>query len=318
MCRPGEEIFEVAEALPEGTVDAIVAGHTHAGVAHVVNGIPIIESYAYGRAFGRVDLEVDPARGVVGYAVQPPRDLCETGSAETGDCAPGSYEGRPVVADPRVAEVIAPALENARSLRERSLGVHLEAVITRSREAECPLGNLFTDLMRAARPDADVALTNGGGLRADLPVGELTYGQLYQAMPFDNRFARVRLTAAELAEVLADNLTRTGSFFSIAGLRAEARCEGQTVRVTLLDEAGPVAPERMLTLVTTDFLATGGDGALGRLPEGRVTLEDGEPVRDAMAAALRDRGGRLSPSALHDASQPRVRYPGERPVRCSP
>lgn len=317
-CRPGEEIFTVAEALPTGTVDAIVAGHTHAGVAHVVNGIPIIESYSYGRAFGRVDLEVQPGRGVIGFAMHRPRDVCETGSFTSGDCVAGAYEGRAVTSDARVAELIGPALENARALREERLGVRLEQAITRSRDAESALGNLFTDLMRAARPDADVALTNGGGLRADLPAGELTYGGLYEAMPFDNRFARVRLTAAELAEVLADNLGRTGSFFSIGGLRAEARCEGGTLRIALFDAGGPVPSDRSLTLITTDFLATGGDGALGRLPPDRVTIEDGEPVRDAMADVLRRQGGSLASGALLDAAAPRVRYPGTRPVRCSP
>ncbi|MCG5055247.1 MAG: metallophosphoesterase [Myxococcales bacterium] len=55
-CRPEAEIFDVARALPPGLVDGIVAGHTHAGVAHEINGIPIIEAFAYGRAFGRFDL----------------------------------------------------------------------------------------------------------------------------------------------------------------------------------------------------------------------------------------------------------------------
>lgn len=315
-CRPGEEIFAVAEALPTGTVDLIVAGHTHAPVAHVVNGVPIIESYSYGRAFGRVDLRVDPDRGVIGFTVHAPRDLCESGSFSADDCVPGTYEGRVVAPEPRVTQGIAPALDQARALREQPLGTVLERAVLRSRDAESPLGNLFTDLMRAARPDADVALTNGGGLRADLPAGALTYGALYEAMPFDNRFARVRLSAGELAAVLAENLGRTGSFFSIGGLRAEARCEDGALRVALFDERGAVPDDRPLTLITTDFLATGGDGALGRLPAERVTIEDAEPVREAMAAVLRERGGVIRPEALHDAAQPRVRYPGERPVRC--
>ena len=65
-CVPDEEIFEVARALPEGTVDVIVAGHTHAGVAHDVHSIAIIEQFSYGRAFGRVDLRfggVPPSGG---------------------------------------------------------------------------------------------------------------------------------------------------------------------------------------------------------------------------------------------------------------
>lgn len=317
-CEPGEEIFRVAEALPAHSVDAIVAGHTHAGVAHIVNGIAIIESYAYGRAFGRLDLTVDPERGVVDVTTHPPRELCEQGSFESGDCVAGTYDGREVQPDARVAEALVPAIDNARALRERPLGVLVERAITRSHEEECALGNLFVDLMRASRSDVDVALTNGGGLRADLPEGPLTYGQLYEAMPFDNRFARIRLSVGELARVLAGILSRDGSYFSISGVRAEAVCEGGSVRVRILDERGRELPvDRVLTLLTTDFLATGGDGALASLGADRVTIEDGEPVRDAMASVLRARGGHLRPDALFDPAHPRIHAPGPRPLRCA-
>ena len=50
--------------------------------------------------------------------------------------------------------------------------------------------------MRAARPKADVALTTGGSLRAELPAGPLTYGQLHEALPFDDRFATIAITGA--------------------------------------------------------------------------------------------------------------------------
>lgn len=313
-CRPDEEIFRVARALPERAVDAVVAGHTHAGVAHLVHGIPIIESFSYGRAFGRVDLVVEPSRGVVDVIVHPPRELCEEGSADAGDCAPGAYEGRAVSPDARVAAALTPALENARALRERLLGVVLEGDFGASYGAESPLGNLFTDLMRAARPGADVAVTNGGGLRADLPAGALTYGALYEASPFDNQFAVVRLRAAELAAILAANLAGRGGFLSIGGLRAEARCEGGALRVSLRDEHGRAIDEaRELIVVTTDFLAT--SGALG-VPAERVTIEEGRFVREAMAGVLAERGGRLSPAQLHTPERARVRYEGERPVTC--
>jgi 2',3'-cyclic-nucleotide 2'-phosphodiesterase (5'-nucleotidase family) len=315
-CRENEEIFDVARALPENAADVIVAGHTHRGVAHVVNGIPIIESHSYGRAFGRVDLRVIGDR-VDGFEVFPPRDLCGQGNADEGTCAPAEYEGRTIEPDTSVAALIAPAIENARAAQERPLGVTLAGRVDADREEECALGNLFTDLMRQARPSADVALTNGGGLRADLPAGPLTYGALYEAMPFDNRFATVRLTAGELAEILADNARHRGSFFSISGLTAQASCDGERIVMRLSTPNGrPVRPDRQLTLVTTDFLATGGDGALGRIGADRVTLEEGDTVRDAIATVLTSRGGSIAPSALFDRARPRVRLVGERPMRC--
>ena len=67
-----------------------------------------------------------------------------------------------------------------------------------------PLGNLVTDAYLAAVPGADVALNNsGGGLRADLPAGPLTYGSVFEVMPFDNLLVSLRLTGRQLRQVFS-------------------------------------------------------------------------------------------------------------------
>jgi len=315
-CEDDQEIMELARALSPGTVDAIVAGHTHQGMAHVVEGIAIIESFSYGRAFGRIDLVVERATGrVIGRQIHPPTNLCRE-----DDCAETRYEDRPITSDPRVIEIVARATEQAAQRRATSLGVTLTTEITRSGDSESPLGNLFTDLMRAARPEADVALYNGGGLRADLPAGALTYGVFYEALPFDNRFAFVRMTAGELGRMLVRNATRDGSFLSIAGVRAAIACnERDEVHATLTrDDGRALADDEPITVVLSDFLATGGDGVLSevREREGALRIEDGAPMREAMVEVLQRRGGTLTASDLLDPARPRVSLPGERPVRC--
>ena len=47
-CYPTAEMFEVAGRLPRGLVDAIVAGHTHAAVAHLAHGIPMVQALYLG------------------------------------------------------------------------------------------------------------------------------------------------------------------------------------------------------------------------------------------------------------------------------
>jgi 5'-nucleotidase len=64
-CDSNSEIFDIARRLPKGLVDAIVAGHTHERLAHVVEGIPIVQAGALGLAFARVDLTVDRRAGRV-------------------------------------------------------------------------------------------------------------------------------------------------------------------------------------------------------------------------------------------------------------
>jgi 2',3'-cyclic-nucleotide 2'-phosphodiesterase (5'-nucleotidase family) len=315
-CEADGEIFQVARELAtSGTiVDAIVAGHTHEGVAHRVVGIPIVEAYANGHDFSRIDLTVDRASGRATEArIFPPQRICVPER-----CAGESYEGAPVVPDPAVEAAIAPALEAARAAREQKLGA-VAATIKRAQKVESPLGNLVADLMRAARPGADVALTNGGGLRADLPAGPLTYGHLFESLPFDNRFATIPLSAADLAEVIARNLGRDNGIVSISGVRATARCSGGALTVTLARADGrPLAPRTRLTLATSDFLATGGDGLFSDDLKQHARLDDGPPIRDAVADLLAARTAPLTPddSALFDPAHPRISYEGARPVRC--
>jgi 2',3'-cyclic-nucleotide 2'-phosphodiesterase (5'-nucleotidase family) len=319
-CDQKEELFEMAGALPPGTLQVIVAGHTHAAMAHRVGDIAVIESYASGRAFGRVDVRVGAAGNVTGVTILPPQDLCpldaEGAPVPVAQCTGQTYEGQPVEPDPAVQAIIEPALARARVTGEETLGATATGPITRSYDHESALGNLFTDLMLAAQPSAQVALTNGGGLRADIPAGPITYARLYQANPFDNRFALVKLSGRHLRTLISNNLGRDGGIFSFAGVSVSASCQDARLAVELKVAGKVVRDDDPITLVTSDFLASGGDGVIGRLklPAGAVTVTD-VIIRDAMAKQLR-RGGTLDPGKLYDPKAPRLRYAGDRPVRC--
>ena len=97
-------MFEVAARLPRGLVDAIVAGHTHAAVAHFAHGIPMVQALYWGQAFSRVDLTVNTRTGaVVGSRIFPPHEVCARHAPDAARCVPASspasveatYEGRP-------------------------------------------------------------------------------------------------------------------------------------------------------------------------------------------------------------------------------
>jgi 5'-nucleotidase len=314
-CEAGSEIFTVARALPKGSVDAIVAGHTHQALAQRVSGIPIIQSYANGRAFGRIDLTVERKSGkVVASRLETPHEICPTSTVEK--CAPGEYEGSPVIADQSVVVLNATAFAAARKKGEERLGVTVLRPLPHRRGEETALGNLLVDLMRQARPGSDVAVLNGGGMRAGLPAGPLTYGHLYETFPFDNAFASLRLTAGEFRPMLGRSLGRGGSLVALSGLRVLARCKPGGLEVTLTRPDGaPVADSEPLVIITTDYLATGGDGFFAGSP---ATVEIGIPMRDALAEALRKRGGTLDPAdpKLFDPANRRIDLPGPVPVGC--
>jgi 2',3'-cyclic-nucleotide 2'-phosphodiesterase (5'-nucleotidase family) len=329
-CEPSSEILELARELPRGMVDLIVAGHTHAAIAHQVGDVPIIESYSGGRAFGRVDVVIDRTSGTVASRrIFSPRAVCSREDPVTHSCdpstaggtlVPAQYEGLPVTPDPAVSAVLAPALDRVRELKARAIGVVLETPIRRQGGVESPLGNLFTDALRQSVPEADVAVHNiFGGLRADLPQGPLTYGSVYEAMPFDNRVVQLRLTGAELKRVVTTHLQRGRRIFGVSGIRVRAQCSGGTLDAALLRPSGrPIADDEKLAVVTVDFLATGGDGIFTPVtpPQGFVFPDDAPLARDVFAEQLRKRGGRVRQEDLIDLANPRWTYPGTLPVTC--
>jgi 2',3'-cyclic-nucleotide 2'-phosphodiesterase (5'-nucleotidase family) len=294
-------------------------------VAHRVNGIPIVQAYAEGVAFGRVDLIVDRVAGRARESrLFAPRFVCAgaerqaIASAGPDACAPPSYEGRAVAFDASIASLLAPHRARAAAVRDRSLGVVVEAPFAQGARSESPLGNLVADLMRVVRPQADVAVYNWGGLRASVPSGPLTYGRLYQLIPFENAFASLEMTAADLGRAIVRSLER-GYAHAVSGVHIEVRCDSGAPHPVVRRTSGEViAPDTRLTIAVPDFLAAGGDGLFEGLPA-RASIETGPPIRDLLADALAARRGTISSSdlALFDAARPRLTFPGTLPLRCS-
>ena len=324
-CDKADELFRMLHDLPRGTVDVIVGGHTHAGIAHRLDGVAVIESYSSGRAFGRVDVKLDADGKVTAVDIERPHLMCAVDEhfnpVPVSACQPGDYEGKPVVADREVQRIVDAALARAGERRKEKLGVTLAEVVRRAWAVESPEGNLFCDLMLEARPDAQVAMTNGGGLRADLPAGELSYGELFEAMPFDNRFAVVSLTGGELRALVASNLARGGGILSWGGLTARARCKAGKLDLQIQVRGKPLDDAAAYKLATSDFLASGGDGVIGKLklPDSAIQVTD-TIIREAVADVLRSHkaGVRASidPARLYSPDRPRLDYEGKRPVEC--
>ena len=326
------EIVSVLRQLPPGTVEVVASGHTHSGMAHDVDGTFVIQAFSKGTAFSRADVTVDRrTKRVVAKRVFPPRDICarvyedttrcDTAAAGNRTLVPAEYEGQRVRTDAAIARVIAPAVERAKAHASEPLGVVLDTPIrTALIGTESPLGNLFTDAMLSAMPDADIAINNTrGGLRADLPKGPLTYGRLYEAFPFDNRLVRLELSGEELRRVFETQLRGGRGLPGIAGLRVAASCRGNRIAIAMtLDSDRPVRGSDRLTVVTTDFLATGGDRLLSPvMPAGGFPLDEDLPVfREVVAEWLEDRGGRLNETQFINATTPRWQYGGALPMTC--
>jgi 5'-nucleotidase len=317
---PTSELCSLVRDVPQGLVDAWFGGHTHSGIGHYVNGAPVVEAFSRGKAFGRIDLELsgDPRR-VVSARPFAPEPLCPD-SAELAPCETHAYAGQIVEPSRALAGIVQPVLDWARRERERSLNVVIEDRLGAEHDVESGLGNLFSDLMLGAIPGSDLALTNGGSLRAPIPAGTLSYGTLYEAMPFDNRIVQLSLSGAELKAVLRAHLAHEAhGLVSLAGIAVKVRCSGDTLDVTLRRNNGrAIADDERLLMVTSDYLATGGDRLFLPLGEARSRIVGAPPIllRDALASEVSKRA-RIRASDVLDRRRPRLDLPSPRPVRCA-
>jgi 2',3'-cyclic-nucleotide 2'-phosphodiesterase (5'-nucleotidase family) len=108
---------------------------------------------------------------------------------------------------------------------------------------------------------ADVAFHNNGGIRAGLPKGAITYGQLYNVLPFDNQLIGMDLTGAQIRRILERSVAGGTAQMQVSGLAfrfSPSKPSGQKVlEVTVGGE--PLDPEKVYRAVTIDYLALGGD-----------------------------------------------------------
>jgi 5'-nucleotidase len=250
----------------------------------------------------------------------PPQLICplddHKNPVPAAKCHPEPYEGREVKPDAAVAAIADEAIARSRSVSDDKLGVTLASTVTKAYREESAEGDLFTELMLAAMPVAQVAMTNGGGLRTDMPAGELTYGQFFEAMPFDNRFSLVDITGAQLEKLVRNNLRSSGGILSWGGLDAVATCRGKKMQLAITIAGKPMDAAKTYTLVTSDFLTSGGDKALTRLRLDPAKIHETDVIiRDAMADVLRGRKGQtIDPKKL--LAKKHLTYPDKRPVRC--
>jgi 2',3'-cyclic-nucleotide 2'-phosphodiesterase/3'-nucleotidase len=145
--------------------------------------------------------------------------------------------------------------------------VPLDATRNVVRGAESTAGNLVADALRAWG-NADVAITNGGGIRGErvFEAGVLLRRDVGEMLPFPNYGALLRLSGAQIVEALENGVSQiedgAGRFPQVSGLSFTfnpSAAPGARVREVYV--AGqPIDPAATYTLATNDFMATGGDG----------------------------------------------------------
>ena len=208
-------------------------------------------------------------------------------SAITTECVP--TEGIEVPAD---NEIAARAAAIAAEVEAEYGTVFAKTEVTLNgekapgnRTEETNLGDLITDALvwkaTETGETVDAAITNGGGIRATIEAGDITKKDINTVLPFGNTLSIIKITGAELLEVLEASTFCTpeaiGGFPQVSGIEftldtAKAYDQGdeypgttyfapKTInRVTITSVGGKdFDPAATYTIATNDFMASGGD-----------------------------------------------------------
>jgi 2',3'-cyclic-nucleotide 2'-phosphodiesterase (5'-nucleotidase family) len=275
-------IVTIAEGIQDTGVDAVVAGHTHRVSNLMVGDILVTEGVNAGATYSVLQLVVHG--GDVEWAGGATRVAKTLGVTPRAD----------------VQAIVDAANAETAVLRNQVIGTQgADIVRDPARLSESAMGNLVADAMRAAYPGVDGALTNSGGLRADLlctpPSAseapcEVTWGEVFAVLPFGNRTVILTLTGAVLEQALLNGVSpvcdpaiHTGRFPQVSGIRFTYTCNGATPAITGMwktPEGGaetPIGPTDTVRLVTNDFMLTGGDGYTA-LAAGTDVLQPGDDL----------------------------------------
>jgi len=226
-------------------IDVLIGGHAHRGIevpfVTPKTGTIIVQTYGFGTRLGYLKLKVND-----GKITSHEGELIKVWSDQ-------------IEPDPAVSAKV----EYYKNLVASKIGIYqgeLKARLVRDYLRESSLGNFITDVMREYS-GAEVAITNAGGLRADLPEGRVTNGDIIDAFPFVNSLVVCKLTGVQLKEVIEQGLTLERGMVQASGLKAVydiSRPLGK--RLVSLEIGGqPVDDNRIYTVATNSFLAEGGD-----------------------------------------------------------
>ena len=134
------------------------------------------------------------------------------------------------------------------------------------RTKESALGNLAADALRDYC-DADIAIQNGGGVRAGLTAGDVTVGDIFAMLPFDNKVTLVEVTGQTVWDALENGISgypaTDGRFPQVSGLSYTfdgAKPAGERLISVTMEDGTPLDLNAWYKLACNDFMCGGGDG----------------------------------------------------------
>ncbi|WP_170455954.1 bifunctional metallophosphatase/5'-nucleotidase [Ruegeria arenilitoris] len=276
-------------------VDVIVGGHSNTYLSNtsdkaagpyptVVNGVQIVQAYAYGKFLGELNVTFDDD----GNVVEAVGESLIMDNTVTEDQA----------ALDRIAELAKP-LDEIRNKVVANAAAPIEGDRSICRVQECEMGNLVADAMlaRVADQGVQIAIANSGGLRASIDAGDVTMGEVLTVLPFQNTLSTFEISGQGIIDALENGVSQVeevkGRFPQVAGLKftwdpSVAPNEGRVTEVMVAEGDGyvPIDPAKTYLVVTNNYVRNGGDGYKMFSGEDKNAYDFGPDLADVTAEYL--------------------------------
>ncbi|WP_420411570.1 bifunctional metallophosphatase/5'-nucleotidase [Roseibium sp.] len=294
--------MEIAAAV--SGIDLIVGGHSHTLLSNTQERakgpypvlvknpegkeVPIVQAYAYGKFLGEINVTWDDAGNVVSAEGEPILlDASVTPDAGFAD---------------RVAELAAP-IEGLKAKVIGSAAAPIGADRSVCRAQVCEMGVLVADAMldRVKDQGIQIAIQNGGGLRAAIDEGEITMGEVLTVLPFQNTLSTFQLKGADVVAALENGVSQVedgkGRFPQVAGLKYTfdaSKPAGERISDVMVADGDGFAAldsEAVYGVVSNNYMRGGGDGYKIFASNGMKAYDFGPDLADVVAEFLAETGG---------------------------
>lgn len=275
-------VFDLANKLQN--VDAVFGGHSHtktAAIAKTTN-IPVFIGASNGKGYIDAKFKITSDKKII-------FDVPSLTTSYIALDNENGYKASSPKVNSDVNKIVDGANKEIEPITKVVIGYNKDQVLTRKLD-EAPygssvLGNWASDITRSA-VNAEVGFQNNGGLRIDIPQGDITVGTMWQFMPFDNTIYKLNMTKAQLKAVLEQAVADKSKGLQVSGIKFTYDSnlqEGQRVKSITREDGTAINDTESLSVAVPDFVAQGGDSFTAFTKNGGLNVANDTHVviRDA-------------------------------------
>ena len=282
--------LEIAGAV-DG-IDVVIGGHSHTLMSNddaetpayptMVGDAAVAQAYAYTKYLGHLTVTFDDDGNVTAASGDP---MLLDASVEPNAAFLA-----------RIAEMGAP-IEEMKTRVVAEAAEAIEGGRDTCRAQECPMGSLIADAMldRVKDQGIEIAIQNGGGIRASIDAGEITMGEVLTVLPFQNTLSTFQVPGAAIVAALENGVGQiedgAGRFPQVAGMSYAfdvSKPAGERVSDVMVGGA-PIDMDKVYGVVSNNYVRNGGDG-YAMFVDAANAYDFGPDLADVTAEYLAEQG----------------------------